>query len=259
SVFISLESLIQGNVTKRQSLLRLMLVAWFVFFLLLLASRIVLFTFILIALAYLLNTAFLRRRNHKLLIVIVSGGLILAFVFSGTNYFKNRFSEIYNVNMNNLIGSNNENGVTQRFFFWRNSLAIIQRSPVIGHGTGDANIEFSKQYADLLRQNPDYPESVVEAMHFFEKQQYNSHNQFLQVLILFGVTGLAVFLSLFARSYYVCYKRKNLLYFSFLTIVFFSCLTECVFDRQFGVVFFSVFNAVFLFHGKTEKTEASGA
>ncbi|MES2680261.1 MAG: O-antigen ligase family protein [Bacteroidota bacterium] len=256
SIFIVFESL-KNNSSKRQRLVYFTLIAWFVFFLFLLAARIVLIAFILIALVYLVKATLQTRKNYKLLLPVIGGGLILTLALSGTAYFKNRFSEIYSVNMSNLIGSNSENGVTQRFFFWKNSLDIIQRSPFIGHGTGDAHIEFKKQYADLLLQNPGYQPSVVEAIRFFEKQQYNSHNQFLQVLILFGATGLVVFLILFARCYYVCFKRKNILYFSFITIVFFSCLTECVFDRQFGVVFFSVFNAIFLFHDKENENASA--
>ncbi len=253
SFFIVLDNLLKDGLKKTMKPLFIFILAYLTIFLVLLVSRIVLIAVVLITIVRLFGLPGSKKKNYKLAFVVGVIAVLLAFVGSGSDYFRKRFSELYHINVETPIGNNGENGVTQRLFFWRNSIDVISESPLVGHGTGDANLALKKEYAKILRQHPEFPESVVNAVHFFEKQQYNAHNQFLQVMILFGLMGLIIFLWLLTRSFMVSIKNKNFIYFSFLSIIVLSCLTECIFDRQFGVVFFSFFNAIFLFHGKDEK------
>lgn len=255
SVFILAGHIKNKAADRRYLLVFLTLGVYFVLFLFLLASRIVLLAFLFISCVYVIRLVFRKRLGPYSFFAILAGLSLFLAASLKTDYFKSRFSEVYNFRGADLIGSNNENGVTQRVFFWKNGIEIISRSPLFGYGTGDANIEFKKQYERLLLEHPDYTPSVINAIHFFARHQYNAHNQFLQVLILFGFFGLAIFILLLARSYYIAFLERNVLHFSLLTIVFFACFTECILDRQIGIEFFSFFNCLFMFHSAPEVKE----
>jgi len=70
---------------------------------------------------------------------------------------------------------------------------------------------------------------------------YNSHNQYLDIMLKYGVFGLIIFL--FSLLWGV--KNKNILYQGFIIIIFIALLTENMFTRQVGVLFFTFFNTLF--------------
>lgn len=70
---------------------------------------------------------------------------------------------------------------------------------------------------------------------------YNSHNQYLDIMLKYGVFGLAVFLV----SLLWGIKNRNTLYQGFIIIIFIALLTENMFTRQVGILFFTFFNALF--------------
>lgn len=252
SAMVIIEELRQHKITALRKFFYVGMVMFFVLFLFLLSSRIVILTFLMLFAVTLVRAVFREKLNKVLVAASALALIIVAITFSQSDYFKNRFSQIYNFNTSDLVGSDNENGVSQRVFFWKNAVKVIGSSPLYGHGTGDADIEMKRQYEVLLSENPQAPESVVKAVHYFIEHHYNAHNQYLQVLILFGFLGLSVFLFMILNAYYTAFQHKDLLHASFLTIIFFACLTECVLDRQAGVIFYAFFNSIFLFRSANE-------
>jgi len=80
---------------------------------------------------------------------------------------------------------------TQRFEFWRVSLAIIKHNFWTGVGTGDIKKAYADMYENL--------ESVLQP-----QWRHRAHNQFLAVFVTFGVFGFIWFLiSLFYPSIYL--------------------------------------------------------
>lgn len=241
---------INTNKSKLYIVSSILLIFYFLFFLILLASRMAIISF-----AVLISVYFIRALlNKKYLFYKISVAVLVCFfaVFfvQKSNYLSNRLNELNNINTNELIGSNYENGISQRIFFWQNAVEIIKKSPIYGYGSGDVNIEFDKQYQNLLSDNPNYPESVVRAIHFFKDSNYNAHNQYLQILISFGIIGLGIFVFFIGRFFYLSVIYKINILFYYLIVVVFLFFTECLFERQYGLVLFVFITSLLLFQNK---------
>jgi O-antigen ligase len=74
------------------------------------------------------------------------------------------------------------------------------------------------------------------------KEQFNAHNQFLEVLLENGIIGLVLFISIFVSMFYIGISDKNLLYIMFILMIFMFLLFETVLNRLAGVTFFSFFS-----------------
>lgn len=98
--------------------------------------------------------------------------------------------------------------------------------------------------ADKVQQrlNDCYGNFTYESYEDFTKVTYNSHNQYLDQMLKFGIVGLLLFLVVL--FYY--YPHSSVLYQTFIIITAVSLLTENIFDRQTGVVFFSLLNTIFV-------------
>ncbi len=77
---------------------------------------------------------------------------------------------------------------------------------------------------------------------------YDPHNQFLDTLLRLGFIGLIVLLGCFALPAYWAYQSKDFFYLAFLAVFALICLTETPFELQKGIVFFSLFNSLLIFH-----------
>lgn len=252
AIFILINYLTTFRRTVQKNVLVISIITYLSYFILLLAARVVILAFIFICLGAFFISLYKRRINLKSTVIIV----LIASCFIGitlqTNYLKKRFKQIYTFNMSDLIGSNSENGVTDRIFLWQNGIELVRKSPLIGAGTGDVNIEMDRQYEKLLSENDNFSPSVVVAIKSFATDNLNAHNQFLQVTIALGVMGLLLFLMTIFVSVNIAFKKRQYLFLAFLVLFFFSSFTECLLDRQSGVVFYAFINSLFLFHYKNE-------
>ncbi|HCW06623.1 MAG TPA: hypothetical protein DGG95_04570, partial [Cytophagales bacterium] len=74
---------------------------------------------------------------------------------------------------------------------------------------------------------------------------HNSHNQYLQTWMESGIVGLIAFL--FCLFGFLLLKIKvPPSYLAFIIIFSLMCLTESIGERQKGVVFFTLFQSLFL-------------
>jgi O-antigen ligase len=120
-----------------------------------------------------------------------------------------------------------------RVIIWRSALRISRNNLILGVGIGDVRTELMKEYQrigdkDLIENN------------------YNVHNQFLEVLLENGIIGLMFFLAILGCMLMIMLNEKNLLYglFIFMMIVFF--IFETVLYRFAGITFFSLFSFLLL-------------
>ena len=129
------------------------------------------------------------------------------------------------------------NSVSYRLLEWQGSWASIKSNWFAGVGTGGTKLAMEDFYAH-------YNSSTVGLEH-------NAHNQFLQVWMESGILGLMAFLlSLYAGLFRL---GKNPAYVSFILIFSLMCLTESIGERQKGVVFFTLFQVLFLGFVKREE------
>jgi hypothetical protein len=133
-----------------------------------------------------------------------------------------------------LGGNPNGKSMVMRFEFWKAALAIIQKHPVIGVGTGDVRKAFDAQY--------ELSHSPLSLEH-----RLRAHNQFLSITIAFGVTGLLWFIV--SLIYPMVKTGMSFHYFSAVFFIIFvvSLFTEDTLESQAGVTFYTFFNSLFLF------------
>lgn len=86
-----------------------------------------------------------------------------------------------------------------------------------------------------------YNQYDYESYDDFKHIDYNSHNQYADFLIKYGIGGFILFLI----SLLWGMKNKNIFYFGFITIIVISLFTENVLFRHFGIFFYAFFNSLF--------------
>jgi len=129
----------------------------------------------------------------------------------------------------------NGNSVTQRFEYWRIGWNLFKDNLFLGVGTGDVNDEYRKQY------RKDKSELIY-------KFRNRAHNQFLTILISFGIFGFIIFISSLIFPFFNSTLPSNILYLFFFTLIIVSFMGEDTLETQAGVTFFALFNSLFLFH-----------
>lgn len=125
----------------------------------------------------------------------------------------------------------------QRFEFWKASFRIFKDHYIIGVGTGDVKNAFKSEYRKM--------NSLLE-----EQYQWRSHNQYLSVLVTFGLTGFIVFIFSIFYPVYITGKFFDYFVFVSLSIILLSMLTEDTLENQAGSTFSYFFYTFFLFGKK---------
>ncbi len=124
--------------------------------------------------------------------------------------------------------------IMQRFEFWKASAGIIRDHWLTGVGTGDMNIAFEQQYEKM--------NSLLEP-----GQRWRSHNQFLSVVVGFGVFGLLWFLAAIWFPLFMMKKQQDFFILIHLMICMLAMLAEDTIESQTGITFFVLFYSLFLF------------
>lgn len=129
----------------------------------------------------------------------------------------------------------------QRVELWRTSVRLIKDHFWLGLGTGDVKNVFAAklELEDSLLKNTGL----------------RPHNQYLTIMLEFGVFGFLFFL--FCLFYPPVRQKKFLdfLYLTFFIVIVFSMLTEDTFETQAGVTYFTYFSCLFLFVQKNAPSE----
>jgi O-antigen ligase len=113
--------------------------------------------------------------------------------------------------------------VTKRIEIWHHALSMIKQKPFIGYGSN---------YMDFL--------------HIQSNLNLNAHNQFLEYMLEYGILGIIMLLATLLFSIFMAIRSKDYFYLGFIALSIYFCLFESIFNNQTGVVFFSLFNALFL-------------
>jgi O-antigen ligase len=135
--------------------------------------------------------------------------------------------------------SPNGHSVTQRFEFWKAAWGIASSHFIIGVGTGDMPASYQQQY-DLMKSSLD------------SKHRLRAHNQYLAILVAFGIPGLLYFL--YAIFYPLITLKRNIgfLFAAFFLICFMSMFSEDTLETQAGATFFALFFALTLLRSNKE-------
>jgi len=149
---------------------------------------------------------------------------ILFFVLSyqNINYVAQRVDEfvsIFDSSKKNIANKSS----SVRIEIWKQALSLIKEKPIFGYGTGDVKDVLIEKYIEFDLK------SAVE-------HKYNTHNQFLQILISSGIVGLLLFL---IALYYGFNLNPFFLNFIIITSLYMS--VESILENQSGTIFYGLF------------------
>jgi O-antigen ligase len=121
------------------------------------------------------------------------------------------------------------------------------QTKILGAGTGD-----TQEYLDSY-----YEENVIVDSDKYEKKWnikgLHYHNQFLQNLGESGVFGLVIIMLIVGFSIYFALKNKNMSHSLFIISCSLFFLVDSFLIRHRGIVFFSLFNLLFIYEDVLQK------
>jgi O-antigen ligase len=138
-----------------------------------------------------------------------------------------------------LNGKVDDKQTNHRKFLWQYGSEVVLENPVLGTGTGAGDDALN----EALQQSDDqfWDEG---GLYFIRDRVYNYHNVYLQQLATQGTIGLFILLVMLfvpMLGFQITYEARL-----FITICALSFLTESMFQRQAGILFFSFFYMVLL-------------
>jgi len=138
--------------------------------------------------------------------------------------------------VNNYKNGGNASGqsIAQRFVYWKIAIDLHRTAPIIGIGTGD----IKDAYANYYLAHPDLLQKVF---------QHRAHNQYLTILVTFGIIGLLIFLYGVISPMFYLGKQFDYFYVIFLISFLLSMTMEDTIETQAGVTFYAFFNVLFLY------------
>jgi len=124
------------------------------------------------------------------------------------------------------------NSINVRSGIWDCSLDLIKENWLVGVGAGNLQNQLNTCYKKF------------NTNAYIEKD-YNTHNEYFNILLSFGVIGLIIFLTLLITLGYYAFQKQEALFFSFIILITLCFSTENILDRQAGIVFFAFFSTLF--------------
>lgn len=143
--------------------------------------------------------------KHKTVGVIFA--VILPLLFIGMVSTQRRFTE-------KLIEND------PRTFLWKAGWEVVLERPLLGHGARDAQAAFDIKRT--LYQSEDFRLYTLDK----EPMYQDSHNQYLQAIMEFGILGLAMLLFLYLYPVYIADKSRK----HFNVFIVFLCMFLSIFD-----------------------------
>jgi putative inorganic carbon (hco3(-)) transporter len=96
-----------------------------------------------------------------------------------------------------------EKTISGRLYIWRIIGAHISDIPLAGYGPGAFPLRFAQWETDYIRANPDDSDRV-----FFGLQDH-AHNDYVEIMVDYGIVGLSAFLSVIGLSIPLLYRRDR--------------------------------------------------
>ena len=232
-IIVTLELLHSRNAMNRRT--RLLAVVFLLFFLVfefLLTAKIAiisLFLFLNIALYIGVQQQYTIRKAIAMLALMncIGLGAIVALP-----YTRERFKLLFTYKEANYT-----NSVDSRTEIWHSAWQLVRDHNGLGIGSGDSEETLVSYY------EKNGFKAGVEA-------RYNTHNQYLQILVETGVGGLLFFLSILGACCWWAIRDRNYLYLAFLLLFMVNIFTESMLKTQSGVVFYAFFNTILGLSGK---------
>ncbi|MCI0716067.1 MAG: O-antigen ligase family protein [Chlorobi bacterium] len=215
----------------------------FTLFIFLLSARAALLSFFICLITYFIVTL---SEHSRVKVVTFVMFILFSFVLIGNlKYTRERISLAYNALVSGPSLSETHSA-NSRLLIWQAAFEVIKEKPVFGHGIVNRETPLFKEYAKI---------GFVRGIEF----QYNSHSEWLQLLIVFGIAGLLFFFFVLLfplKKINSRNKKVFLLYLFFLILIIINFTTESMLSVQKGVAFFSFFYCLII--SMSYQSERSG-
>lgn len=202
-------------------------------YLLLLSSRAGIISMTLVFSCY---AAFKLSSKYSKKIAVIIGMLIFTlpfFTISLIPALNMRFQAMKEA----ILHSDNANidaydGTYARISIIKSTYIIAWNNLPFGVGTGDIKDEITKYYESKGSKS-------------IKTRYLNAHNQYIQSAIALGIPGFVMMLILIITGFYTAYRKRNILFFLFIALLFIHLLFESMLEVQAGVLFITLFYALF--------------
>ncbi len=176
----------------------------------------------------------------------VAGALFAAalLAYGFVPFVGQRIHEVGVLNVGLSGVSVNDNSMIMRQLIWNVDLAVLKEHWLWGVGPAAVWTRLAEHYF------------LTSLILRFPLQTYDTHNQYLDLWLSFGIFGFLISLLVFFYLIFRSLKQKDALFQSFLVIVFLTFFTENVLSMQRGVLFYAVLSALLLL---TQDNDKQGA
>lgn len=139
-----------------------------------------------------------------------------------------------------------ENSIHMREIIWHMDMRLLQQHWLAGVGPGRIRTELEHLYFAL------------STMAGLPIQYYDTHNEYLNIWISFGLSGIGVLLLILSIQFARAIKDRNRLYLCLLLTVCICFMTENVLSNQRGIVFYAFFTALLFAVGNKLEIRGTG-
>ena len=235
-LFFGILILLEEKVFSEYVALKAIMLITFFIYIILLGSRL----FTLLGFIYILFKLY-QYLSRKKSLPVTFGWIAVTLIAIVTLIFqqpflKNQYSHLFqNLDKGKVLELSN--GVNNRLLQWECALKVIKEHWLLGVTPGDTIDTLVQCYKSIQ-------------FNYGVDMRFNAHNQFLQNWISLGLAGLFLTAALWAIFFIKSIKLKSpyLIWVSIALLLFLN--TECLLDRQAGVVFVMGILAMELFSKK---------
>ncbi len=223
--------------------IHLAVVVYFLLFLLLLSSKLVISFTSLYLVVFLIRSAMARPRNR---VLVVSSVLLPLALFAAVLFTPNKISQRFNEIISGKVSVIKEqkfdpgdyfNGLQFRLLQWRFVSEILNEKNawVAGLSPGDAKKALDEKYinSDMYIGDPTRNDHGYLG--------YNCHNQFLESILQSGLVGLLAYLLIIFGLILMVLKAKNIELTALAILLLAYSLTESILETQYGLLIFTFF------------------
>jgi len=122
-----------------------------------------------------------------------------------------------------------------RTFLWKSAWEVIKERPLLGYGINDAQAEFDEKKE--LYQTASFQQYSIYMEQTLNEKYQDSHNQYLQAMMEFGILGLILLLFLFVFPIFAVDKNKRLFTVFIVFLYMFLSIFDVYVTRLYAPVF----------------------
>ena len=133
------------------------------------------------------------------------------------------------------------NALNIRAAIWDCSWEVFKKSPILGYGVSGQDAVRVTCYMEKYTFHGPYGAAL------------NSHNQFIEFALIGGLLLLGLFVAQIFYSLRIAVTNGAKLHLIFIFLFSITCCGESLLETQKGIVFFALFNSLFIYYKGKEK------